>query len=363
MNKEWDESTLSSLRIHELRDLARKIGVKCPTALKKEELISQSMQILNGETEPYKAKDKKGRPNKSDSQMNALMEFFMPESVDFNSDINYVDDQFSFAVEMPPVEYNATDNELVEGLVEITANGVGILRVNGFETSPEDVFVHEMFLKGSKIKSGDYVKAYAKTIVMGRPRAVTKVISVNETLLEMPKQNTVSVSNLNLTCGASALILSNNINSAEFVDSIKNLNNTINFYVSAYEKQEYKNTKNTTFACVNPYQGFKDMYCCFNMAFNRANVLSQGASVVLVVNRVSAWFRALEGVMCDKIDNPIKLTAVVKEEILKTLQSAKKNGVTVVLLDSLNIEPHIKTFFTYELSQVVDLCKVDSDRA
>ena len=39
MNKEWDESTLSSLRIHELRDLARKIGVKCPTALKKEDLV------------------------------------------------------------------------------------------------------------------------------------------------------------------------------------------------------------------------------------------------------------------------------------------------------------------------------------
>ena len=47
MNKEWDESTLSSLRIHELRDLARKIGVKCPTALKKEDLVSQSMQISN----------------------------------------------------------------------------------------------------------------------------------------------------------------------------------------------------------------------------------------------------------------------------------------------------------------------------
>ena len=94
MNKDWDESTLSSLRIHELRDLARKIGVKCPTALKKEDLINRSMQILNGETEPYKAKDGKGRPSKSESQINTLMGFFMPDKISFDDTINFASGDF-----------------------------------------------------------------------------------------------------------------------------------------------------------------------------------------------------------------------------------------------------------------------------
>ena len=88
-NYEWDETTLGSLRIHELRDLARKIGVKCPTAKKKEDLISQSMQILKGEAQPYVAPSKKGRPNKSTSQVKSLVEFFMPEDLEIASDIEY----------------------------------------------------------------------------------------------------------------------------------------------------------------------------------------------------------------------------------------------------------------------------------
>ena len=359
MNKDWDESTLSSLRIHELRDLARKIGVKCPTALKKEDLINRSMQILNGETEPYKAKDGKGRPSKSESQINTLMGFFMPDEINFDETIKFAADDFDFAVEMPQIEYNATENEIVEGLLEVTSNGIGVLRVNNYETSENDVFVHEIFLSANKLKSGDYVKAYAKVVVNGRPRAVTKIISVNENVVSMPKQPSVTVANYNLKSGNNALIVSSVDESSRVVESLKGLKNTVNFYVSAYEKQNIENTENTTFVCVNPYKRFKDVYCAFNMAFNRAKVLSEQSTVVLVINRISAWFRGLEAVLCDKIDNQIKLNAVIKEEILKMLDLAKKNNITVLMFDGFNVEPHIKNFLQYELSQVVDLYKAD----
>lgn len=359
MNKDWDESTLSSLRIHELRDLARKIGVKCPTALKKEDLINRSMQILNGETEPYKAKDGKGRPSKSESQINTLMGFFMPDKISFDDTINFASDDFDFAVEMPQVEYNAIENEVVEGLLEITSNGIGVLRVNNYETSENDVFVHDVFISSNKLKSGDYVKAYAKVVVNGRPRAVTKIISVNPDLISLPKQPSVTVANFNLKCGSNALVVSNVNKTDKIIDSLKGLKNTVNFYVSAYEKQPVENTENTTFVCVNPYKRFKDVYCAFNMAFNRAKVLSKQSSVVLVINKVSAWFRGLEAILCDKIDNQIKLNTVIKEEILKMLDLAKKNNITVLLFDSFEIEPHIKNFLQYELSQVVDLYVAD----
>ena len=42
-------SDLQQLRIHELRDLARKMGVNAPTSKKKEVLIEEIVKIMNGE--------------------------------------------------------------------------------------------------------------------------------------------------------------------------------------------------------------------------------------------------------------------------------------------------------------------------
>ncbi|MBQ2863920.1 MAG: hypothetical protein IJE91_00460 [Clostridia bacterium] len=354
MNKEWDESTLSSLRIHELRDLARKIGVKCPTALKKEDLITQSMQILNGETEPYKAKDKKGRPSKSENQMNTLMEFFMPDKLELNSSVNYADDTFNFAVEMPAVEYNAGENEEVEGLVEITANGVGILRVSGYETSENDVYIHEMFLINNKLSSGDYVKAYAKTIVSGRPRAVTKIISVNQGLPTGNMFKSVNINDLTLQMGENALILASNSQNELGKVSFNKITNGVKFYVSAYEKEALTGSDTKIYACVNPYKGYKDIYCCYNMAFNHAKLLAKQNNVSMVINNFSAFFRAIENLLCGKVDNAVKLANAVKEEILKTLNELKQNGIVVIMFDSINLEPHIKNFVQFELNNVVD---------
>lgn len=358
MNKEWDESTLSSLRIHELRDLARKIGVKCPTALKKEDLVSQSMQILNGEAEPYKAKDKKGRPSKSENQLNTLMEFFMPDKLELDSSLNYVnyvdDSIFNFAVESPAIEYNAGENEEVEGLVEITSNGVGILRVNGYETSEQDVFIHEMFLVNHKISSGDYVKGFAKTIVFGRPRAITKIVSVNKA---MPNNNTfenLTVSGLTFEKGDNALILASNGPNQQSKVCFNNIANGVKFYVSAYEKEGLASTDTKIYATVGPYKNYKDIYCCYNMAFNRAKVLARQNSVSVVVNNFGAYFRALETILSNRVANEVQLTHAVKEEILKMLSSLKQAGVVVMIFDSVNLEQHIKNFVQFELNNVVD---------
>ena len=50
-----------NFNIHELRKIARNIGVKCPTSLKKTELIIQIEKIKNGKQQPY-FNNGKGRP-------------------------------------------------------------------------------------------------------------------------------------------------------------------------------------------------------------------------------------------------------------------------------------------------------------
>ncbi len=353
MSKNWDESTLSSLRIHELRDLARKIGVQSPTSKKKEELVSQAMQILNGESEPYKALNKKGRPNKSETQVNTLMEFFMPEDVELESSVTYKTNQFDFSyyVGMPEIQYDVESNPKAEGYVEITANGVGIVRVNGFETSEDDIFIHEMIVSKNDLKTGDYVEAYVKRIIPQRPRAVVKIISVNKNEVVGSKFDNVTVNNKTYACGDCVLSLNSTANALQVFNQLEN---GVNFYVSAYEKQTFKSTDNKIYACVNPFKTYQDIFCCFNMAFNRAKHICKTSGVTMVINNIGAYYRALESMLCGKVDNQIKLDKIVREEIIKMLAIAKQNKITVFVFENENIEPHIKEFLQYELARIVD---------
>lgn len=359
MSKDWDENSLSSLRIHELRDLARKIGVKCPTALKKEDLINQSMQILNGETEPYVAQNKKGRPNKSQSQVNTLMEFFMPDTVS-DSDISNASTgceykptkyEYEFFASMPEISYGMeSENEKVEGLVEIAPNGVGIIRVNGFETSEDDVYIHDMLVTRNNLSAGDYVEAYAKRIILQRPRAVVQILSINKNQVTTTKTPTTMIDGVEYNAGSSILSF-NNENAEGVFDSI---NSGVCIYTSAFSKDAHTSTKNKIYACVDPFKTYKDIYCCYNMAVNRACVLSKTTNVTIVINNLSAYFRALESEFCDRVNNALKLDKVVKEEIIKMVSILKKSGVTVMMFDSQNTEQRIKEFFKFELSQIVD---------
>ena len=52
------------LNIYELRALGRKFGVRCPTKLKRDDIISNIKKIKSGELEPFFRTSKQGRPVK-----------------------------------------------------------------------------------------------------------------------------------------------------------------------------------------------------------------------------------------------------------------------------------------------------------
>ena len=54
-----------NLNIYELREIARKKGVKCPTNKNRNYLIKEMLKIDNNEQEPYVNKTKQGRPVKN----------------------------------------------------------------------------------------------------------------------------------------------------------------------------------------------------------------------------------------------------------------------------------------------------------
>ena len=63
---QYNINQLYELNIHSLRNIARKVGVKAPTTLKKKALINEILQIDSGIKQPCMP-TKKGRPPKNDN--------------------------------------------------------------------------------------------------------------------------------------------------------------------------------------------------------------------------------------------------------------------------------------------------------
>ncbi|MBQ9790559.1 MAG: hypothetical protein IJW24_03090, partial [Clostridia bacterium] len=59
---DFTEAELYKLNIHELRDIARQIGVSSPTTRKKEELVKMTLQVVYGEAPAKVQKSGAGRP-------------------------------------------------------------------------------------------------------------------------------------------------------------------------------------------------------------------------------------------------------------------------------------------------------------
>ncbi len=83
------------LSIFALRDIARNVGVKCPTVLKKEQLIDQIMKIMSGEIVPEIPKSRQGRPPKNRAKITVSKE---------DEDLNAIFNDKEVKIEFSPEE-------------------------------------------------------------------------------------------------------------------------------------------------------------------------------------------------------------------------------------------------------------------
>ena len=60
----FDREGLEKIGVYDLRNIAREVGVKAPTALRKNELIEEILQIESGKKPPHEL-SKRGRPSKN----------------------------------------------------------------------------------------------------------------------------------------------------------------------------------------------------------------------------------------------------------------------------------------------------------
>lgn len=142
--------------IHELRNIARSIGVSQPTSKKKETLIQDILSIMTGETMPEYRNINRGRPAKTSMEVeysspSYVLSFQAASNTSYNvakvrtgvvvktgddfyiKKLKFVDSKDDFKLKISFVnKYNLKENDTVEYLLE--DGNLSIISVNGTST-------------------------------------------------------------------------------------------------------------------------------------------------------------------------------------------------------------------------------------
>lgn len=383
--KNFDYNKLNNLRIHELRDFARTVGVKSPTSLKKEEIIEQVLLILSGESEPYVNVTKQGRPAKTQKQFDELVEFFIPKN-DYSKynfgdyDLN-IDGDLEFVANAGKAEYNSkSDSEIVKGCLDINKNGYGIIRVHSMP-SDDDVFLHYYSIKTNNLQTGDILEGEVKLIQEGKPRVMYNILTVNGVPLcqlqpktkfnDLPYNSFTKKVNFNnngafselakldIFEGSRNLIFANNGFKLKDVESfVNNLSDeyvvfALNFNSMPEEKEFEKD--NLILANFNFSVEDGALANVSNLMFEQAKRrVEDEKKVVIVINKLSALLKALNNLQSGNYLSELKSNAVnqIKKFVMCAKNVNENTNLTLFVLESANIEEKLLNFINYDLSNI-----------
>ncbi len=157
------KSSLTKMSIFELRGIGREVGVKSPTAKKKETIIEEIMDIVNGNKEPYVRPNAKGRPPLSSNKFD-----YVSNPVP-NVDLWDVPTTGELKVS------SSTEDCIKTGIVEITTKGFGFIQEDYNVDSVSDAYIETTFIKRYNLKSGDRVTVSVRQVP---PKYITSVVEV-----------------------------------------------------------------------------------------------------------------------------------------------------------------------------------------
>ncbi|MBQ7352034.1 MAG: Rho termination factor N-terminal domain-containing protein [Clostridia bacterium] len=211
----YDLEYIENLRIHELRDFARKLGVSSPTTMKKDELIDKVVEIVGNEDEFFDRKRSLVKKSKEVdffelllSDNTTLLESLMkPESkkrdsskktnakehsntfimkrkqVVSSSDTPYAqyspeDIDFTFSLNQNSSEYIDDDVVSVEGYLNIHQSGYGIIQKD-FLPSDDDSYLAAVTVREKNLLKGQYIVGNAKKIMGNKPKVLFEITGVD----------------------------------------------------------------------------------------------------------------------------------------------------------------------------------------
>ena len=197
---------IQKLRIHELRDFARQVGVSSPTTMKKEDLINKIQELIGedksetGEqlsnqapidffklltspnsniiNELVAKSTKKIKNDDEDKYGNTLV--YKKSSVTNPNTPYATNDYISFNLQLSQNDTPfGNDVSEIEGYLDIHPNGYGIVRYNGFVPDSRDAYLTLALIRKYNLKKGDFVRGKVKYILENKPKIMFDIISID----------------------------------------------------------------------------------------------------------------------------------------------------------------------------------------
>lgn len=351
-----EKSALDKLGIHELRDLARQVGVHLPTTYKREDLYKEIEAILSGEKEPYKKKNNQGRPPKVVRNAD-ITEILLPNVKDDFIIDNNVSENLCFNANSA-VLANTTETDFV-GYVKLLDN-YGIVKTKTFDV----VYLTYAIISRYDLRSGDYVFGFSKESTDKRNIA-TDILKINNVtvnnfvrpVVELTNnKRLVNVLGNEVVIGGTSLIKTNT-NALDIATSLSKEYSVILLNINSKDANFNYKQENVTIVNVNFNMSDKDIYEISDLTFDIAKTqANQGKELVLVVNSLTALIKA----------HNISLTGnfsvdTIKSEVIKNVKNimikpyvANNSSYTIIDVENKNLQRNLNEVLTYELNDFFD---------
>lgn len=183
---EYNIEQIEKLRIHELRDYARTIGVPSPTTMNKDVLLDKIREVFerknlgllchDSDTEIdffslLKVENSKVLSKLIDLEAKSDKKLSRQKK---NEQESAYKETLTWAVAQNEAVYTS-ECEICEGYLDIHPEGYGIVRKCGYVPSDNDVYVTEALVKKKNLKKGSLVKGKAKVIVASKPKIMYEI--------------------------------------------------------------------------------------------------------------------------------------------------------------------------------------------
>ena len=371
---EYSYDVLSKIGVHELRCIARELGVRCPTTKVKEELISQILAIASGKQKPYARMKIQGRPRSNTFSSNIIKEL-LPDDYYTQNDLFFMQaDSF----------LSSPKNEIVKngafvGVLDISPAGYGFVRGSG-ESS---FYISTHMIATNNLRNGDNLSVIAQELVAHKPWVVAEVKKVNGCDIEVfLKENKARFEQIavekadkllelkgtsgivqGVKYGQKVLVsVKPSANASDLVLSLVNSVANSNVVVLDATQLDVKNlsaVKNINLTALSPQERFEIATNKAKLALDVAvRSAEKGNNAIVIVDSLSKLFRSFnslsfaEGVIyLDRVDsnavNSIK-------KYFNTAKNTKNGSVTIIGLVYDKTTSPMDTFLYNELITTAD---------
>lgn len=146
-----------NMKIVELREYAKNLGLKGVSKLKKQELIEAVSDFTENEKEK-KTEEKQSESSDRETQENNVSEKDAQNNSRSGGD-NKNDKPAVQPVKNEVIEYSdpVRRTNLMSGVLEVLEDGYGFLRSDNYQSGPDDVYVPQAQIRRFRLKTGDYI--------------------------------------------------------------------------------------------------------------------------------------------------------------------------------------------------------------